>query len=374
MSEPGSEKQVSLRPIRIRFITSTPLNVEQGSGTFVGITCLADALRQLGAQVELVTPTWRLPIYTLQRLLFNWTLGARLTEDCDITVGFDMDGYRIGRKHVGVHVAALKGVIADEMRFERGLTRATMRVQAACERLHVQRADAVMTTSRYAAGRIRELYGLGEEPGIVPELIDLKAWEALLAENPAARAEGKFRVLCVCRFYPRKRLDVLLRAAGLLRPRIPMLELRMVGGGPEERKLRALARDLELEGTVVWLGSVSRAELAREYNGCQMFCLPSVQEGFGLVFLEAMASGKPIVAARAAAVPEVVKHGILVEPDSAAALAEGIEQLYASPELCSELGAKGIEYVKTFDAPVVAGTFLQELKRVLAEGYAHRSG
>ena len=361
-------------PIRIRFITSTPLNVEQGSGTFVGITCLGDALRLLGADVELVTPTWRLPIYTAQRLVFNWTLGARLTNDCDITVGFDMDGYRIGREQVGIHVAALKGVIADEMRFERGLTRATMQVQAACERRHVQRADAVVTTSRYSAGRIRELYGLRDEPRIVPELIDLKAWEAVLAANPAPEAEDKFRVLCVCRFYPRKRLDVLLRAAAMLRSRIPTLELRMVGGGPDESKLRVLVCDLDLEDTVVWVGSVSRAELAREYNGCHIFCLPSVQEGFGLVFLEAMASGKPIVAARAAAVPEVVKHGILVEPENAAALAEGIEQLYGSPELRGELAVKGREHVKAFDAPVLAGTFLRELEGLLRRRNSPRSG
>ena len=73
-------------------------------------------------------------------------------------------------------------------------------------------------------------------------------------------------------------------------------------------------------------------ELAAEYNRCHVFCLPSVQEGFGIVLLEAMAAGKPMVAARAGAIPEVAPHAALVEPDSAEALAAGIEMLYRSPE------------------------------------------
>ena len=81
------------------------------------------------------------------------------------------------------------------------------------------------------------------------------------------------------------------------------------GTDPEYRRLHQICRDLNLQSTVHWLGDISLNTLAAEYNRADIFCLPSVQEGFGIVFLEAMAAGKPIVAARAAAVPEVVRHG-----------------------------------------------------------------
>jgi len=276
-----------------------------------------------------------------------------------------MDGYRIAGRSGLPHVASIKGVIADEMRFERGLTRLTMAVQAACERRHVRRADLVITTSRYAATRIRQLYGLDRQPEIVPELIDLQGWQDLFARNPATRNPQAFTVLSVCRFYPRKRLDVLLRAAAQLRQQIPELEVRIVGGGPEAAGLRRLACALHLHTTVRWLGDLSQEELAREYNGADVFCLPSVQEGFGIVFLEAMAAGLPIVAARSAAVPEVVEDGLLVAPEDEQALTEALLRLYREPDLRRELAARGRQRVARYDAPLVARRFLERLAEVL---------
>ncbi|MGA2196226.1 MAG: glycosyltransferase family 1 protein, partial [Bryobacteraceae bacterium] len=146
--------------MRIRFLTSTPLDIARGSGTYVGMRVLARALEALGHTVDLETPRLRLPVYTAQRLVFNHGLRAR--PEYHLTVGFDMDGYRIaaGRRHV----ASLKGVIADEVRFESGLTRLTMGVQARCERLHARRAARVLVTSRYSSGRAREFYGLERAP------------------------------------------------------------------------------------------------------------------------------------------------------------------------------------------------------------------
>ncbi|MBZ5621784.1 MAG: glycosyltransferase family 4 protein [Acidobacteriia bacterium] len=340
--------------MRIRFLTSTPLDIRRGSGTYVGIHVLARALRNLGHIVEIESPRHRFPIYTLQRLVFNRSL--RPSAGFDLTVGFDMDGYRIAGESPA-HVASLKGVIADEVRFESGLTRVTMSMQARRERIHVQRAARVLVTSRYSGERAQEYYGLPRFPAVVPELIDLGEWRSLLERQPAD--PSGFTVLFVGRLYRRKRVDVLLRAAAQLREHIPKLEIRIVGSGPCAPMLHRLSRDLKLAGTVQWLGDVSRPDLAAEYNRSDVFCLPSVQEGFGIVLLEAMAASKPIVASRAAAIPEVVPHGVLVDPESADALAAAIQTLHGSPETRARLGRMGALWVEQFDAPRVAGLFLE---------------
>jgi glycosyltransferase involved in cell wall biosynthesis len=352
-----------LLEVKIRFITATPLNVIEGSGTYVGIDALAKSLRNLGVTVDIVAPRRRFSNFTVHRLVFNQALRYRNTGACDYSVGFDMDGYTIAGREGCPHIASIKGVLADESQFEEGWNRATMRIQAACERWHVRRSRLVMATSRYSAGKIQEFYDPPRPPVIVPEMIDLEVWRQY-AERPAPRpGQGKFVVLSVCRFYRRKRLNILLGAAERLRARIGNLEVRIVGGGPEEKNLKNICRTKNLGSIVVWRENISQAELAQEYRGCDVFCLPSVQEGFGIVFLEAMAHGKPIVACHAGATPEVARHALLVRPDEEEELAIAIERLYLDRALLQKLGAEGLQLVHDFKPETVAQRFLTELHK-----------
>jgi glycosyltransferase involved in cell wall biosynthesis len=215
----------------LQFITAVPWDVRRGSGCYVGTRTLVEALRQLGIDVVLTTPTIVTPVYTATRILFNETLRWRRFGG-DAMVGIDADGYAIaGRPSALPHIACIKGVLGDAVRFERGVTRASMAFQACLEAKHARRADLVITVSEYCAGRLEELYRVNNAV-VVPELIDLDAWRQLFQANPAVPDPRKFTVLSVCRFYPRKRLDVLLCATALLRDRIPQLEIRIVGRGP----------------------------------------------------------------------------------------------------------------------------------------------
>jgi glycosyltransferase involved in cell wall biosynthesis len=351
----------------VQFITAIPWNVRRGSGCYVGTRTLANALRQAGIDVDLVTPRVTTPVYTATRVLFNETLRWRHFSG-DVTIGIDADGYAIAGRSTRYtaripHIACIKGVLGDAIPFEQGFTRASMAFQARLEAKHARRADLVITISQYCVERLQELYGV-RSAVVVPELIDLDGWRQLFRANPAVPDSRRFTILSVCRFYPRKRLDVLLRAAALLRDDVPQLEVRIVGGGPEYPRLRRLSSELRLGSLVQWVGDVSVNQLAAEYNRCDMFCLPSVQEGFGIVFLEAMAARKPIVAARAAAVPEVVRSGILVEPENPEALADGILRLYRQPGLRQSLAAAGSRDVEQFGMHRVAQRFIGEVSKV----------
>jgi glycosyltransferase involved in cell wall biosynthesis len=182
---------------------------------------------------------------------------------------------------------------------------------------------------------------------VVPEPVDLEVWDDQFAR---ARQEGAVRsadgpvVLCVARLYPRKRVGDLLHAAPLVRAAVPGVRFRIVGRGPEWEAMCRLHTQLGLKDTVDLLGDVTLAELAREYTGADVFCLPSVQEGFGIVFLEAMAAGLPVVACRAAAIPEVVLDGVtgvLVPPRDPARLAEALVALLRDPARARALGGEG---------------------------------
>ena len=331
----------------------------------MGTSTLARALQRMGTSVDIATPSLWTPVYAATRILFNETLRWRRF-DGDATIGIDADGYTIagrGRWNAVPHIACIKGVLGDAVRFERGATRASLALQARLEARHARRADLVITVSRYCAERLEELYGVPNAV-VVPELIDLEAWHERFERNPATPEPGKFTVLSVCRFYPRKRLDVLLRAVALLASRIRDLEVRIVGNGPEGGRLRRLASELRIERFITWVGDASVDELAREYNRADVFCLPSVQEGFGIVFLEAMAAGKPIVAAHAAAVPEVVRNGVLVEPDNAEALANALILFDRDPGLRRVLGEAGARHVEEFEMQRVARHFLAAVARV----------
>jgi glycosyltransferase involved in cell wall biosynthesis len=346
--------------VRFAFLSSTPPNPREGSGTFVGIEGLLRGLEDLGHDVRFRALRFRTGFHTLDRWLYNAGVVLRPPR-ADVVVGADLDGFLWSRRRRQRFVVMPKGVIADELKNEEGWVRVLLSVQAGWERTNCQRADRVVVPSRYSAAVVQECYGvLPERIAVVPEPIDLSAWRRLFAEARGA-APHPPTVLAVARMYPRKRLQDLLEAAARLRGRIPGVVVRIVGDGPEASRLRALHARLGLEGTVVFLGEVSRRALAVEYASADCFCLPSVQEGFGLVLTEAMAAGLPVVACRVAAVPEVVadqQTGLLVNPRDPGALTMALETLLTDTKLRAELGHAGRRHVEAFDVPRIARRFV----------------
>jgi glycosyltransferase involved in cell wall biosynthesis len=355
--------------VRVDLLSSTPPTAVEGSGTFVGLDGLARGLAALGHRVALRSLRVRTGFHTFDRWLYNAAVAAS-PPHADLVIGVDLDGFlwarwrRRGR--APAFVAAPKGVIADELRNERGWVRALLSLQARWERANLRRADRVIVTSRYCADVVGALYGVPlHRLAVVPEPIDLAEWRRCFGQAER-RPRTRPTVLTVARMYPRKRLGDLLAAAALVRRRIPALEVRIVGDGPEAVRVRAQRERLGLEATVTLLGAVGRRALAEEYVNADCFCLPSVQEGFGIVFTEAMAAGLPVVACRAAAVPEVVLDGVtglLVRPCCPADLATAMESLLTNEALRNDLGEAGRRRVQEFDLARVARQFLAACER-----------
>ena len=319
----------------------------------------------LGHEVEIRPLGRRTGFHTLDRWRYNVEVARRPPARADLVVGCDLDGFLWARRRRQPFVVMLKGIIADELRNERGWVRVLLGVQARWERRNTARADLVVVPSAYSARVAAEVYAVPPaRVAVVPEAIDLVDWQARFAAAPR-RAGGGATVLAVGRMYPRKRFADLLHAAARLRGVNPSARVRIVGKGPDWEEMNRLHAALGLRDTVTLLGDVTRDQLASEYVSAQCFCLPSVQEGFGIVFLEAMAAGLPVVACRAAAVPEVVvdgQTGVLVPPRDPAALADALAALLGRSDRARELGAAGRRRVSAFTPERVAERFLDTVR------------
>lgn len=363
----GIDRQGQSRQLRIAFIDSWLQTAVDGSGTAVGIGGLEAALRRNGHLVDRLAPPadgwWRrLPI-TARRLLFNVLLPARWDDRrYDLVVGFDIDGVWLPLRSAP-YVCSVKGVVAEEARQETGRVRATFTAISLLEGRNTRRADRVVTTSRYCRDNIVRHYGTAAERiGIVPEGIDVAEWQRALAAAPPRR-DRRPTVLCVSRHYRRKHVDDLLRAFAAILRRLPDACLRIVGDGPEHARLLLLARELGLGDSVYFLGGIPDHQVRLEYAAADVFCMPSIQEGFGIVFLEAMAAGLPVVSTTAAAIPEVVRHGetgILVPPRDVAALAGALLLLLADHDRRRAYGRAASELVWQYDWQRVCEIFLRE--------------
>lgn len=195
------------------------------------------------------------------------------------------------------------------------------------EKLALRRATRVLCVSEFTRGEILERTGLAPERVIVVS-------NALDPAFPVARgvplADCPPVIFAVTRLSSEDRykgVDQLIAALPDVLAAEPRARLRIVGRGDDLGRLQGLARrDPRLNGRVEFLGYLNDAELMRELRQARLFALPSSREGFGLVYLEAMAQGRPCVGVNAAAVPEIItpETGLLAEPGDAASLAAAL--------------------------------------------------
>jgi phosphatidylinositol alpha-mannosyltransferase len=234
------------------------------------------------------------------------------------------------------------------------------------EKLHGR--IAVSAAARHFADRY-----LPGDFKVIPNGVDLARYDGAV---PVARwQDGTPNVLFVGRLEPRKGLLPLLKAIRILRKSGTDCRLLVVGSGPLEREARRYVMTRRL-AEVEFLGRVSDAEKTQLFRTADVFVSPATgQESFGIVLLEAMAAGAPIVCSDIHGYKGVVKRGeqaLLVPPDEPRPLADAIGLLLADPELRARMGASGRQRVVEFSWDNVAAKVEQYygfvIRRLAAQG------
>jgi phosphatidylinositol alpha-1,6-mannosyltransferase len=180
-------------------------------------------------------------------------------------------------------------------------------------------------------------------------------------------------LLTLARLDERKGQDMTIRALPKIREAVPDVAYLVVGDGSYGGTLRRLVADLHLEDAVIFTGAVSDDEAVDFYRTCDAYIMPNRTladgdtEGFGLVFLEAGACGKPVIGGTAGGVPDAIVNevtGLLVDGTSAEAIADSGIRLLEDARLRSELGANGLAHARKNDWRLKTQQFLAFCDRI----------
>ncbi len=176
------------------------------------------------------------------------------------------------------------------------------------------------------------------------------------------------------RLSPEKNIDVILKAVALAKKNIKNINLAIAGSGKTENELKRLAKKLDLENEVKFLGTLSKVDLAKLYRASEIFSIASTSETQSMVLMQALACGLPAVAVDARALPEYVneKNGYIVKAGDEKAMAEKFILLLENRELREKLGQGAYDFVQQFSAPNIAKEWERLYKKVI-ENHKNRT-
>ena len=207
------------------------------------------------------------------------------------------------------------------------------------------RVARAFTVSEFATRLLRSRLAPGGDGRVQTAYVGIPM-ELFRAAPPPAPAPP-LRLLAVARLCEKKGIDTLVDACALLRARGVPFALRLFGDGPDRAALEARAAAHGLADRVHFGGAVPQEEIAREMRACHAFVLPCRRDrngdmdGIPTVFMEAMATGRPVVSCAISGIPELVRDGetgLIVPPNDPAALAGALARLASDPGLAARLG------------------------------------
>ena len=306
-------------------------------------------------------------IFPLDNWFFNRSVVKKASEiDADICEAHAVSGYGIlksfykqGIKKPFVHT--IHGVLADEydqakqngyQSFRARMANYFMHQLAKAEAATAQNATLIVTISHYSLEKIKQLYKIDEKKvRIVPNGVDTEKFKPSADTEKVKQQFGLGNEPCVLfvgSLIPRKGLPFLVEAAKKIVKEQRETKFLIVGEGPLRDQLAKSLEASELMGNFKFLGNLKDDVLPSVYNCADVFALPSIQEGQGIVLLEAQASAKPVVAFDIGGINEAVRNnetGLLVKRGSTDKFADAIMQLLLDKTLREEMGAKGRRFV-----------------------------
>ncbi|HEX2923564.1 MAG TPA: glycosyltransferase family 4 protein [Chloroflexota bacterium] len=303
----------------------------------------------------------------LSTTLSNWMTVSRLVSGCDV-VHCITEPY--------APVAALAAGKRPQMITAHGtysIYPLTRRKDALLLRYAYRRAAAVLCVSGFTERRLREKVS-NVVTRVVPEGVDFERFQAL-ADLSIAPSERY--ILSVGPIKPRKGYSVSLEAFTLAKKAVPDLQYYIVGMVHDDdfhQQLLGSARKAGIEDSVHFLGQVPDEQLRALYRGCQLFVLTPLTlgtqfEGFGLIYLEANACGKPVVGSYGCGAEEAIvdgETGILVPQGQPEAAAEAMVKLLKDPDMAARMGEAGYQRAGLMSWDVTAAKVIEQYEAALA--------
>jgi N-acetyl-alpha-D-glucosaminyl L-malate synthase BshA len=201
---------------------------------------------------------------------------------------------------------------------------------------------------------------------IIPMGVDLDAFNPQVGSyiNKTFNADD-LMILTVGRISEEKGIRYLIEAMPVILKEMPTVKLMIVGDGPDRDKLEQMVKRLNL-ANITFAGMVSNKNLSNFYKSADVFILPSIREGLGVVLLEAMACGTPVIGSNTGGVTDIIengKNGLLIEPGDSKDIAEKIIKLLSNRELAQKLSEEGMKTVKyKFSWHIIVKKFLREFQ------------
>jgi len=264
-------------------------------------------------------------------------------------------------------ISTIHGISKIEQKY-RGIHPLIIKINSYIEGITLRKIPNIIVCSSWMKDMVRNISNKPDNIYIIPNGIDLEEIQKSGSKLININSPSIFFVGVLEKV---KGMDTLLKAIPFIKKSIPDIYVYIAGSGPLENKLKSLAKKLDIEENIKFLGFVSEDEKYAYYKSVDVCVFPSRYEPFGIVLLEAMACGKPVITSNVGGIPFVVedgKTGLLFESENVEDLAEKIVILLKDEKLRRKMGDAGLERVKEFTWNKITEQTVEVYREILERG------